>query len=233
MAKGKAALAVRKSSRRQPGVAMTGNSGALNHVISRRPFLEETFRVVNSTIVLSASQSPFAVGSRFASGTITYDIGELTATALSWIKKYDAYRISEVEIWAHCAYLGAPSSGNAGAPVVLYVAEDMDTLAGVTVVWRELCNRDNLKRIIFNRDSLSQKVGNYKPRPSFKPAEGSLPQNVVPVRDTWIDCEVQTQQFSGLEYFAACPLTTNSGQGDYAFQINFEIRAMVETKGSI
>jgi len=160
-------------------------------------------------------------------------MGYLTPTAVQWIKKYDSYRISEVEVWAHCSFLGAATVGTGNSSVVLYVAEDMDTLNGESVIWAEHCNRENLKRIVFGRSSMSQKVGTYKPRPTFKAAEGSFPQNVVPRPDTWIDAGVTSQQFAGLNWYAACPFAVNPGQGDYAFTIDFEIRVMVEVTGTI
>jgi hypothetical protein len=218
-------------------LAMTGGHERVGSVTAKRTFLVEKYPYITSTPALTSSQTPFQSGSRWAAGTLTFRAGDLDSSAVGWITKYDSFRILGVDVYANLSFVSRRSSDftAGGAPVVLYVAEDLDVISTVQASWSKIRNRHNLRRVVFQQGELSKKIASISPRPSFKPTSDSIPSAMLPNPSDWVDATAYNMEYAGLEIFAACPFSTDvvAGSGDYAFNLTFETRMVVEVKGGI
>lgn len=184
--------------------------------------------IVQSDQVLSASQSPFPVGSQITGTTLLFAANELSTNALEWIQKHDKYRISEAEVFVTLTTRSRGTNIDRTAPVEVYFYEDTDADPATATSWIRTSDRDNLGRVVLNAFHPSQRLITFKPTVTL--AAGAVaqnPANIVPGKNVWLDALSVNQFYSGLRVFSACPQTDSQGQS-YEYTLSFSARLTIE-----
>lgn len=213
-------------------MAVTHNAAKNRNIIRRRQFMRALAEYEVSTQTLSASQSPFPVGSQYTVSTLLFDITSLGTNAVSWVQLHDVYRIESVEIFATAVIEGTSADTPlSNAPIIHYCYEDVDADPTTTTSWIRTQDRDNLCRVVLRANNPSVKIAELRPTATFAAASGSTqdPANMVPQKDRWIDALAVDQLYAGLRCYSACPKVDSQGQS-YKYSISYETRLKVAAK---
>lgn len=209
-------------------MAVAKQAAKVKTVTRKRHFLQSNVVMSDSTQVLSASQSPYAVGSQYSSETLLFKCSSLSQNATQWIEKFDKYRITEVEVFATLFLRSRNGAVDRSAPVEIFFYEDTDADPTTTTSWIRTGDRDNVGRVVLNAFHPSARLISFKPTITFAADQSSQsPSNVVPKKDTWLDALALEQLHSGLRVFTACGQTDQSGQS-YEYSVGFQARYTVE-----
>ena len=209
-------------------MASQGRPERVRSVTTKRHFLSEVARTYDSEQVLSTSQSPYQLGSAFANGTVLFAASDLGPNAESWIKSYDKYRITDVEVFATLT-TRLRGSVERNIPVEVYFYEDTDADTATSSSWIRCRDRRNLGKVVLNALTPSQRIAKFKPTPSFNANEATVqsPSNTIPSKNIWMDALAINQKYSGLRFFAACPTADAQGQ-TYDFTISLMTKYTIE-----
>lgn len=209
-------------------MAVAKQAAKVKNVTRKRWFMSEVASLLGSAQVLSQSQSPYAVGSQYATGTFTYSISQLGLNARDWVASFDRYRILAIEVFATLVIRSRNNAVDRNAPVQLYFYEDTDCDSSVQTSWIRVRDRENLGKVVLTALHPSQRLITFTPTGTFSAGNSSQdPANKLPQKSDWFDALALSQQFAGLRVFAACPQYDTSGQS-YEFDVVFDTRYHVE-----
>lgn len=209
-------------------MAVAKSAAKVKNIMRTRHFMKSVADIESSEQVLSASQSPFPVGSQYTASTFLYNVAGLSTNAIEWVQKHDKYRISQVEVFVTLNARSRNGSVDRSVPVEVFFYEDTDADPATATSWIRVQDRDNLGRVVLNALTPSQRILTFKPTLTF--AAGAVdqnPANVVPKKDTWLDALAIQQLYSGLRVFSCCPQTDSSGQS-YEYALTFQTRITIE-----
>lgn len=209
-------------------MAVAKKAAKVKNITRKRHFLQSLAQVEASSQVLSASQSPFPVGSQFNTGTLLFAASKLTTNAQEWIQSFDKYRISEIEVFCTLQSKSKTGAADQTAPVEVFFYEDTDADPTTQTSWIRLADRTNVGRVVLNAFNPSARLVTFKPTITLAASViEQNPANIVPKKDTWLDALSLQQLYSGVRYFSACPTTDAQGQS-YDYTLNFQMRHTVE-----
>jgi len=228
----------------QPSKAMQVFGGSMS--LARNPAREKTKTVTRqflcktastkiSATVLSEVNSPYILGSQYVSDVITFALRDLTPEAISWVQKYDMYRFSKAELFVTSYVEAKTNTTKATAPITHYCFVDPDSSEsqlGDTTTWHQICQRDNLARVVLRANNPSVRLATWTPRPLFSAVSGDSPSNMIGNKSTWMDALITTQEHSGVRCFAACPVESATND-QYRFHLQYEVRVTVQCKAPL
>lgn len=209
-------------------MAVAKKAAKVKNITRKRHFLQSLAEVEKSEQVLSASQSPFPVGSQFNAGTLLFAASKLTNNAKEWIQSFDKYRISEIEVFCTLQSKSKTGTADQSVPVEVFFYEDTDADPTTQTSWLRLADRTNVGRVVLNTLNPSARLVTFKPTITLAASViEQNPANIVPKKDTWLDALSLQQLYSGVRFFSACPTTDAQGQS-YDYTLNFQMRYTVE-----
>jgi len=214
-------------------MAVARQAAKVKNITRRRHFMQLNSELVSSSQVLSATQSPYPVGSQFSAATLLFAATELSQNAQSWITSHDKYRVNQIEIFVTLASKLKDGSPLANQPVEVYFYEDTDAEPTTQTSWLRTCDRDNLGRVVLNAFQPSMRLITFKPTATF--AAGPIdqnPGNVVPKKDAWLDALALNQLYSGLRVFSCCAQADTVGE-TYSYSLAFSYRVTIEASQPI
>jgi len=209
-------------------MAVAKKAAKVKNITRKRHFLQSSAQVDISQQVLSATQSPFPVGSQFSAGTLLFSASKLTQNAREWVQNFDKYRICEIEVFCTLNSRSKTGSIDQTAPVEIFFYEDTDADPTTQTSWLRTADRTNVGRVVLNAFNPSARLVTFTPTITLAASViDQNPSNIVPKKDTWLDALSLQQLYSGLRYFSACPTTDAQGQS-YDYTLSFQVRYSVE-----
>jgi hypothetical protein len=213
-------------------MAVARQAAKVRNVTRSRWFLEGKAETDLFTQVVSATQSPYGLGSQFSQSTLTFSATELSDNAQAWIASHDRFRVSQIEVFANYN-INNTAGGPALDQVELYFYEDTDVDPSVATSWLRTSDRENLGRVVLTAQNPSQRLITFKPTPTLN--AGTLaqdPSNIVPSKDAWLDALSLAQKYAGLRVFGACSRRDTSGQ-TYQVFVSYLVRYQIEARQPI
>lgn len=209
-------------------MAVAKKAAKVKNITRKRHFLQSLAQIEASTQVLSASQSPFPVGSQFSAGTLLFAASKLTTNAREWIQNFDKYRISEIEVFCTLQSKSRTGTVDQTVPIEVFFYEDTDADPTTQTSWLRLADRTNVGRVVLNAFNPSARLVTFKPTITLAASViEQNPANIIPKKDTWLDALSLQQLYSGVRFFSACPTTDAQGQS-YDYTLSFQMRYTVE-----
>lgn len=188
--------------------------------------------VLNSQQALSATQTPFEVGSQINGTATNITVSDLGTDAVNWVQRYDEYTIEDIEIFVTLT-ARLDDGSIKSVPVIVWTFEDRDSPKEVLCNWDQVRDRQNLSRVTLRANNPSLCTAKIKPVPLF---DGGVsdndPSNIVPTDAKWVDSLAVRQRFNGVRIFTACPQKDTQGQS-YSYSIYVEQRVKVTGRAAL
>jgi len=211
------------------------SSSTERKVTTNRPFLFPIHRPVRAENVLSSTQSPGPVGSKWSAKTLVFSASDLSANAQNWLQNYDAYRFRKIDVYATLNLSGAIQvTGAFGAAAVIhYCYEDIDTSASIITSWVRTMDRSNVARTVLTRTRPSAKVASFVPQPTYAASSGTSPSDLIGKEMDWVDALDLAFEWAGLRTFSYCAALQQAGVAEYDYTITYEARVSVDVRCNI
>jgi hypothetical protein len=196
--------------------------------------MQAVSEVYTSSQVLSASQSPFPVGSQFSAGTALFAASELSQNAQSWIQSTDKFRITSIEVFVTlCSRIKGSGTVDKTVPVEIYFYEDTDADPATQTSWLRTMDRDNLGRVVLHATNPSARILTFKPTISLAAINSQQDaRNMIPAKGSWLDAVSLDQLHSGVRWWSGTPQLDTQGQS-FEYTLSFSYRYCVETSQPI
>lgn len=128
------------------------------------------------------------VGTKYLDITLLYKLTEFFVS--DQIKRWDAYRIDEIQVYAYLI--------DADCTVRIMTSIDQDDTSVIS--WGDLRKRTNVSTTVLRLQNPMQLIAKWKPYPLYTPTtQGDSVANRIGVPGTWFDTAASSQPFGALK----------------------------------